>query len=270
MRLQKFLARAGIASRRGSENLMTTGRVSVNGLVVTELGAKVEPGKDRIEVDGRLVSSSPNQRHVYVMLNKPVGYLTTMDDPQGRPTVKELVPCLEHPGLFPVGRLDFDSTGLLLFMTDGELAYRLLHPRNQVPKRYLVRVDGVLTEKDAQMLRQGIVLNDGMTLPAEVEILTPGQDPALNAHHRKQLKKPNTNERCEIAAGSLPVVTTELAITITEGRKRQIKRMCAEVGHPVLELHRESFGPLALGELEPGVWRYLTATEQAALNTLPS
>ena len=267
MRLQKFLARAGIASRRGSENLMTAERVTVNGCIVSALGAKVDPATDRIEVDGRLVSLNTGQ--VYIMLNKTAGHLTTMDDPQGRPTVKELVPYREHPGLFPVGRLDFDTTGLLLFTTDGELAYQLLHPRHRVPKRYLACVDGVLTEDDAQQLRQGLMLNEGMTLPAEVEILTSMQDPALNSHHRKQLKKLNTNERCELAAGLLPVVTTDVAITIVEGRKRQIKRMCAMVGHPILELHRESFGPLTLGDLKPGTWRYLTCDEQEALFSVP-
>jgi len=259
MRLQKFLARAGIASRRGSEDLMTAGRVSVNGAVMTELGFKVDPLVDQIEVDGQVVKLGNG--HTYLMLNKPAGYLTTMDDPHGRPTVAELVPTDEHPGLFPVGRLDYDTTGLLLFMTDGELAHRLLHPRHHVEKRYLAQVDGVLTSFDAAQLEEGIRLNDGMTLPAKVEILTPGQDPALNVHHRKQLKKLNTNERREVVAGTLPVVNTELAITICEGRKRQVKRMCAEVGHPVLTLHRASFGPVVLRDLAPGAWRYLTAEE---------
>jgi len=263
MRLQKFLARAGVASRRGSEDLMTAGRVSVNDHIVTELGSKVDPHTDQIRVDGRLVTLGT--AHTCLMLNKPAGYLTTMDDPHGRPTVAELVALEEHPGLFPVGRLDYDTTGLLLFMTDGELAHKLLHPRHHVEKQYLACVDGVFTEEDATRLENGVMLNDGMTLPAKVKILTPGQDPALNEHHLKQLKKLNTNERREVVEGTLPIVTTNIAITIREGRKRQIKRMCAEVGHPVLELHRESFGPLAVGDLKLGEWRYVTEEEQESL-----
>ncbi|MCL1890431.1 MAG: rRNA pseudouridine synthase [Coriobacteriia bacterium] len=263
MRLQKFLARSGAASRRKSEDLMTAGRVSVNDVIVTELGTKVNPAVDTVKVDGLPITL--NTGHTYLMLNKPVGYLTTMDDPHGRSTVKELVCSEEHPGLFPVGRLDYDTTGLLLFTTNGELAHRLLHPRHHVTKQYLARVDGVLTEEDAVQLREGILLNDGLTLPAEVTILTPNQDPELNKHHLKHYKKLNTNERYELAKGTLPVVTTELSIALREGRKRQIKRMCAEVGHPVLELHRSSFGPLELGELEVGSWRYLSCEEQELL-----
>ena len=263
MRLQKFLARAGAASRRGSEDLMTAGRVRVNGAVVCELGSKVDPSVDVVEVDG--IPVSLRDTHTYLMLNKPPGFLTTMDDPHGRPTVRGLVPHERHPGLFPVGRLDYDTTGLLLFMTDGELAHRLLHPSREVSKRYVAEVDGVFTEQDAELLRKGVVLNDGLTLPAEVEILTPGQDPALNKHHAKQLKKPNTNERAQIVAGTLPTVTTEVAIAVTEGRKRQVKRMCAFVGRPVLRLHRESFGPLGLSGLGQGEWRYLSEQEVAGL-----
>jgi len=259
MRLQKFLARAGVASRRGSEDLMTAGRVRVNGVAMSELGFKVDPLVDVVEIDGCAVSLADT--HTYIMLHKPAGFLTTMDDPHGRPTVKELIPYTKHPGLFPVGRLDFDTTGLLLFMTDGELAHQLLHPSHEVSKRYIVDVDGVFTEEDAELLRTGVMLNDGMTLPAEVEILTPGQDPALNEHHIKQLKKPNTNERAQIVAGTLPTVMTGVAISITEGRKRQIKRMCAFVGRPVIRLHRESLGSLTLGDLEPGKWRYLSTQE---------
>ena len=264
LRLQKFLARAGVASRRGSEDLITAGRVTVDGEVVTELGTKVDPLRQRVEVDG--IPFTLRDDHTYLMLNKPSGYLTTMEDPHGRPTVKELIPHVLHPGLFPVGRLDMDSTGLLLFTTNGTLAHLLLHPKHHVKKRYMVRVDGVLTDQDAAQLASGILLNDGMTLPAEVQIQSFWQDPALNNTHLRQLKKLNTNERIEKAKGNLPVVTTELMITITEGRKRQIKRMCAEVGHPVLELHRDSFGPLVLGDLAMGTWRYLSDSEIDKLN----
>jgi 23S rRNA pseudouridine2605 synthase len=223
------------------------------------MGTKVDPLTDEVCVDGKPVKLSDG--NVYLMLNKPAGYLTTMDDPQGRPIVAELVPTERYPGLFPVGRLDFDTTGLLLFTTDGELAFRLLHPRHHVSKRYIATVDGVFSEQDAEQLRKGVELNDGMTLPATVEILTPGGDPQLNAHHLKQHKKLNTNERIELACGTLPKVETEVAITITEGRKRQVKRMFAHVGRPVVALHRESLGALQLKDLPEGQFRALTPSE---------
>ncbi|MDR1088678.1 MAG: rRNA pseudouridine synthase [Coriobacteriales bacterium] len=263
LRLQKFLARAGVASRRGSENLMTAGRVTVNGVVADHLGSKIDPNTDEVRVDGRLITLADTAE--YLMLNKPAYYLTTMSDPQGRPCVASLLPEGHAAGLFPVGRLDYDTTGLLLFMTDGELAHRLLHPRHHVPKCYIAELDGVCTEEDAQRLREGVVLTDGRTAPAVVEILNPGQDASLNSRHLRQLKKPNTNERIRAAAGELPVVSTRVALTITEGRKRQIKRMCAHVGRPVLRLHREAFGPLELGSLPPGECRALTDEELAAL-----
>lgn len=268
MRLQKFLARAGVASRRGSEDLMTAGRVTVNGMVVDQLGSKLDPSKDEVRVDGRLVTLADQGE--YLMLNKPAGYLTTMFDPQGRNTVVELLGEGRAAGLFPVGRLDYDTTGLLLFMTDGELAHQLLHPKHHVPKRYRAVVDGVLTEADAEQLRRGVLLNDGMTKPAEVEILTPGQDERLNRKHFRQYKKPNTNERILAAAGELPVVTTTVAITISEGRKRQVKRMFSHVGHPVLSLHREAFGPLKLDSLPSGECRELTVEEVTALRDAAS
>jgi 23S rRNA pseudouridine2605 synthase len=251
MRLQKFLARAGAASRRGSENLMTAGRVTVNGQVVTELGFKVDPSIDEVRIDGLLLRLSDT--YSYLMLNKPSGYLTTMDDPQGRSTVAELVPVKQHPGLFPVGRLDYDTTGLLLFMTNGELAYQLLHPRHKVEKRYLATVDGVLTEKDAEQLRQGVALHDGLTAPAKIVIL------------EVQAKRLSARELHQVEQGGVSTEQTVVSCTITEGRKRQVKRMFAQVGHPVLELRRDAFGALELGDLAPGQWRYLTADEVQAL-----
>jgi 23S rRNA pseudouridine2605 synthase len=252
MRLQKFLARAGAASRRGSEDLMTAGRVTVNDVVITELGSKVDPTCDEVRIDGRLISLRGG--HSYLMLNKPADFLTTMDDPQGRPTVKELVPYAEHPGLFPVGRLDFDTTGLLLFMTDGELAHRLLHPRHKVAKRYRALVDGALSEQDADRLRDGVLLSDGVTQPAIIEIGAV-ENKRLTAREKLRLKEDETFS---------PHQTT-VWCTITEGRKRQVKRMFAHLGHPVLTLEREAFGPLELGPLAPGSWRFLTAEEVEAL-----
>jgi len=248
IRLQKYLARAGAASRRGSEDLMTAGRVTVNGQVVRELGFKVTPGVDQVSVDD--VPVLYGQAPSYLMLHKPAGYLTTMDDPQGRPTVRELIPVNEIPGLFPVGRLDYDTTGLLLFMTDGELAHRLLHPSRHVPKRYRVLADGEVSESAADLLRQGVELHDGMTKPAEVEI---GEVRPKQLTPREQLRLSEDK--------TFSAYQTEVTCTITEGRKRQIKRMFSYIDHPVLELARIAFGSLELGDLPVGDWRHLTEDE---------
>jgi 23S rRNA pseudouridine2605 synthase len=233
MRLQKYLARAGVASRRGSEDLMTAGRVAVNGATVTELGAKVDPLVDVVTVDGREVFLSAGS--VYLVLNKPAGFVTTMSDPQRRPTVAQLVPTDEYPGLFPVGRLDAQTTGLLLFTTDGELSHRLLHPRWKVPKTYHALVAGLLGPDDLEALQRGVSLDDGVTAPAEV----------------RELKRDSG------------VCLVE--ITITEGRKRQVRRMFSALGHPVVELDRVSFGPVVGGGLSRGDWRHLTASEVVQL-----
>ncbi len=166
MRLQKFLARAGVASRRGSEEVILSGRVRVNGEPVVELGVKVDADADVVTVDGKRVS--PEASTKTIMLHKPAGFVTTMSDPQGRRTVAELVDVDAYPGLFPVGRLDADTTGLLLFSTDGELGHALLHPRKHVMKRYVALVEGVLSQEDAARLRAGVRLSDGMTLPAQI------------------------------------------------------------------------------------------------------
>ena len=234
MRLQKFLARAGVASRRGSEDLMTAGRVSVNGRVVNELGSKVDPKVDTVCVDGREVHLEDDS--VYLMLYKPKGYLTTMDDPQGRPCVAQLVPRDLYPGLYPVGRLDKDTTGLLLFTTDGDMGQHLLHPKHHVDKTYQAHVDGVPDEVDLARLSGGIMLDDGLTAPALVRIVA---------------------ER--------PDGTSDIELVIHEGRKRQVKRMCSAVHHPVLDLHRSSFGPLELVDVEEGSWRLLRDDEVASL-----
>lgn len=234
LRLQKFLARAGVASRRGSEDLMTAGRVRVNGVVVNELGAKVDPSFDVIEVDGRRVTLADEP--VHIALNKPGGVVTTMSDPQGRPTVASLVPTEDHPGLFPVGRLDADTTGLLLFTTDGELGHRLLHPRWKVPKTYRALVDGAPDVCDMRKLREGVELDDGLTAPADARTLERFGDRTL------------------------------VELTLREGRKRQVRRMLGAVGHPVIELDRVSFGPVDLSTLSPGAWRMLTEHEIADLH----
>jgi 23S rRNA pseudouridine2605 synthase len=231
---------------------MTAGRVTVNGVVVTELGTKVDPSTDTVCLDGMPLSLC--DEGTYLMLNKPAGHLTTMDDPQGRPTVKELVPIREYPGLFPVGRLDYDTTGLLLFMTDGELAHRLLHPRHKVVKRYRALVDGALTEGDADFLRAGVLLSDGPTQPALIEV-GEVEEKRLSARERRRLEEDSTFSPWQ----------TTVWCSITEGRKRQVKRMFAHIGFPVLALEREAFGPLELGSLAPGVWRPLVPEELDAL-----
>lgn len=266
MRLQKFLARAGAASRRGSENLMTAGRVTVNGEVVTELGSKVDPLVDEVAVDGAVVRLADGP--VTIVLHKPAGFVTTMSDPQGRPTVAELVPTERYPGLFPIGRLDFDTTGLLLFSTDGELGNGLLHPKHHVTKRYLACVEGVPTERELAQLRRGIELDDGPAQPADVRLVAGG---AARAAERlleiPDAVLPRSSRQyaavCEGRASQRSIVR----VGIREGRKRQVKRMLAAIGHPVLALHRDSFGPLELGGLPRGAWRALDADEVAALHT---
>ena len=266
LRLQKFLARAGVASRRAAEGMIAAGRITVNGEVVARPGVRVDPRADVVCLDGQPLALSDGQ--VYLMLNKPRGYLTTLDDPQGRPIVADLLPPDHLSGLFPVGRLDLDTTGLLLFTTDGELAHRLLHPSSHVAKRYIAEVDGAFSEKDAQLLRRGVRLHDGITKPAEVELLTPHPLSRQNERHFRQLKKPNTHARILRVQGQLPIVQSTVAITISEGRKRQVKRMFAHVGHPVLKLRREAFGPLQLGDLPLGEYRELTDAEVEALRSV--
>ena len=250
MRLQRFLARAGVASRRGSEDLITAGRVSVNGAVVTELGTKVTLGADEVAVDGRTVAMGEGP--VYLMLHKPAGYLTTMADPQGRPCVAELVPRERFPGLFPVGRLDKDTTGLLLFTTDGDTGNRLLHPSFHVPKRYLALVDGRLADEELEPLRRGITLDDGPCRPAPCAIF-------------------RRTSACELWPDDARTIeegtVTPVSIELREGRKNQVKRMFGAIHHPVIRLHRDRMGPLTLGELAAGAWRELEETEIAALKS---
>lgn len=271
MRLQKFLARAGAASRRGSENLMTAGRVTVNGQVVTELGSKVDPLVDQVAVDGVPVHLSAGP--VTIMLHKPAGYVTTMSDPQGRPTVADLVPTDRFPGLFPIGRLDFDTTGLLLFSTDGELGNGLLHPRHHVEKRYLALVNGMPTPAELARLEQGIRLDDGLTAPAKASVVEGAEAKRalamLEVPPAVPEREPNGSVPSPQRAAILRKRSQQRAIVrivLREGRKRQVKRMLSAVKHGVLALHRDSFGPIELGDLPRGQWRQLTDSEVAALH----
>lgn len=231
-RLQKILSQAGIASRRASEQLMIDGRVTVNGHVVRELGTKASPGVDDIRVDGRRVKLP--ERKVYLLLNKPAGYVTTRDDPQRRPTVLDLVSGVRDY-IYPVGRLDFESEGLLLLTNDGDLAAWLTHPSHGVPRVYEATVLGVPDARDLDRLARGIDIEGRRTLPAEVSVLS---------------------ERGEQAT---------LRLTLREGRNRQVRRMCEAIGHPVDRLRRTAIGPIRDPKLRLGHWRPLTETEVAAL-----
>jgi 23S rRNA pseudouridine2605 synthase len=229
--LNRYLARCGAASRRGADALIASGRVRVNGLQPPPQGMLIEPGRDQVTLNGRPLV--PPARHRYLVLHKPVGTLVTARDPQGRPTVFDLVP--DGGRLFAVGRLDAATEGLLLLTDDGELAHRLAHPRHRVPKEYVARVEGLPSERDLNRLRAGVELDDGRTLPAVVELLDAARGQA------------------------------RLRLVISEGRNRQVRRMLEAVGHPVVELIRTGFGPLRLGRLNRGGVRRLRPAELAAL-----
>lgn len=251
LRLQKFLARAGVASRRGSEDLMSAGRVTVNGEVANELGRKVDPSTDVVAVDGRVVNLGGQP--VYLILHKPKGVLTTMADPFGRPTVAQLVPAQKHPGLFPVGRLDQDTTGLLLFTTNGELAQQLLHPCREKEKTYVARVKGAVSNKDLRALEDGIELGDGLTAPARAHLLD-----AATPYEERWLQRVGEPKKGE----------SVVVLSIHEGKKHQVKRMLAALNHPVVALFRPRFATLDIGDLAEGAWRYLTEEEISTLRRL--
>ena len=233
-RLQKVLAHAGVASRRRAEALIETGRVRVNGRLVTKLGTRVDPERDLIIVDGRPIPHPAS--HTCIVLNKPRGVLSTTSDPYGRVTVLDLVQT--EVRVCPVGRLDKDSEGLILLTDDGDLAYRLTHPRYEQEKEYRVLVEGSPDEGSLQQLREGVELDEGRTWPAAVEMEQGGKAEREG---------------------------TWLRIVIHEGRKRQVRRMCQAVGHRVRRLIRVRMGPLELGQLQPGQWRFLTRSEVRAL-----
>lgn len=248
LRLQRFLARSGVASRRGSEDLMSAGRVAVNGQVVRELGTKVDPTRDVVSVDGKVVTWGAES--AYLMLHKPAGYLCTMRDPRGRATVAELMPLGDYPGLFCVGRLDKDTTGLLLFTTDGVAAQRLLHPSFEKSKRYVALLDAPLSDRAIERLGHGLALEDGPCAPALARRLEGADREGLPEAYR------------------LAPVGQVAQIVIHEGRKHQVKRMFEAVGRHVEKLHRASFGPLELGDLPEGAWRPLAPEEVHSLQAL--
>ncbi len=238
-RLQKILSAAGIASRRASEALITEGRIQVNGKVVTELGTKADPARDHIRVDGKLLQGA--ERHRYFLLNKPKGYVTTLKDPEGRPTVAQFFPHVRER-LYPVGRLDYGSEGLLLMINDGELANALMRAASGVRKTYLVKVSGVPSEESIDELRRGVRIERGrvgegegkvVTAPAEIKLFREGGNPWFE-------------------------------VTLTEGRNRQIRKMFEEAGHHVEKIRRIGYGPLVL-DVPPGEFRELGEGEVQSL-----
>ena len=239
-RLQKIIAAAGIASRRKAEELITSGLVSVNEKLITELGAKADPEKDDIKVRGKLLRSA--ERHIYLMINKPRGYMTTVSDPEGRHTVMELIG-REHARLYPVGRLDYQSEGLLLMTNDGDLAHRLMQAASYVPKTYLVKVSGEPDEASIDRLRKGISISRGRepshrtrTAPARIRIVKEAANPWYE-------------------------------ITLTEGKNRQLRKMFEEIGHHVEKIRRVRYGPLTL-DVAPGESRRLSDPEVRQLRKL--
>ncbi len=235
-RLQKILSHAGVSSRRTAEAMIRAGRVTVNGRTVTELGTRAHPQRDRIAIDGKpLRTAAPP---TYILLHKPAGVMTTLVDPGGRATVRDLLVGVRQR-VFPVGRLDYHSAGLLLLTNDGELALRLTHPRYGIKKTYHVKVKGRPEGAQLRALASGVRLPDGVTAPAQVRVIEMGDRKAW------------------------------LAITLAEGKNRQVRRLCEAVGLSVEKLTRVALGPLKLGTLPPGAWRVLSDAELATLKTPP-
>ena len=226
MRLQQYMAACGVASRRASEKFIVEGRITVNGRIA-ELGQCIEPGADHIAFDGRPLAT---EFKVYILLNKPRGIVTSAKDTHHRKTVLDCIHGV-NARLFPVGRLDMDVEGALILTNDGDLAYKLMHPKFEVEKVYLAWVRGAVSSETVRRLEKGVHLDDGMTAPAKAAILSSGRGATL------------------------------LQLTIHEGRNREVKRMCEKVGHPVLELKRAAIGPLQINGLKPGEWRHLKGEE---------
>ncbi len=228
MRLQKFMAQCGIASRRKSEEIIANKRVKVNGELITELGYKIDPFKDTITVDGKRLKH--REKKIYIIMNKPKGYVTTVSDEYNRKTVLDLVKDVKER-VYPVGRLDYDTSGLLILTNDGELAYRMIHPKYEVVKTYIATVEGKPSEEELERFRHGLEIDGYITSEAEIEI--------LNTINDKSVVK----------------------IQIHEGKNRQIRKMCEKIGHPVTSLKRISIGELELGTLRKGCWRFLNDNE---------
>lgn len=228
LRLQKYIADSGITSRRKAEELIRLGRVCVDGRVVTEMGVKIDPDINTVEVDGRDIR--PERKKFYIMLNKPSGYITTTSDDFDRPTVMELTRDV-HARIYPVGRLDYDTQGMLILSNDGDFANAIMHPCGKIKKTYLVQTRGMITPEAIRKLRSGVDIGDYVTRPAEVELI-------------------GANER-----------ESNIKVIIGEGKKRQVRRMCEAVGFPVIKLKRVEIGGVMLGNLPEGKWRHLRKAE---------
>lgn len=239
LRLQKLLAAAGVASRRDAEKLITDGRVTLNGQTVTQLGTKADPDVDTVCVDGQPIDLHPKK--VYILLNKPRGYTSTREDPHAPKVVIDLVRDV-NTHVYPVGRLDVDTEGLLILTNDGDFAMKITHPKHKIPKTYRAEVRGLVAQEILSILSRGIMLEDGFTAPAKTHLV--GMNTARQA--------------------------STVDITITEGRKRQVRRMFETVGHPVVRLTRTKIGNLTLGKLKPGEWRFLTPEEVQGLVSMAS
>lgn len=231
LRLQKYLAQCGVSSRRGAEQIIQEGRVTVNGTVVTEMGIKVKKG-DKVTVDGQIVKQEKIK--YYILLNKPAGVLSSVKDDRGRECVVDLIEGIDAR-LYPVGRLDYDTTGLLLLTNDGDFMQRVTHPSFEIWKTYQAVVKGVPTETDVKRFAEGIMLDDGKTLPAVLDVVGYKGNNAI------------------------------VEVSIREGRNRQVRRMLERIGHPVNSLKRISFGSLELGDLKPGKWRHVQPEEISRL-----
>ncbi|MGD0282321.1 MAG: pseudouridine synthase [Dissulfurispiraceae bacterium] len=229
-RIQKILAQMGVASRRKSEELIDEGRVTVNGRTA-EIGMKADSDRDHIKVDGKLLTR--REPKVYLVFNKPKGVVTSLSDPEGRPTIKDFLKRVKYR-VFPVGRLDYDSEGMLLITNDGDFAQAVLHPAHEIPKTYLVKIKGMIEDKSMDKLRRGVRIEDGMTAPARVK--------------RIRIGKASENNQW-------------LEVIVHEGKKRQVRRMLEKVGHDVLKLKRIAINGLKLGKLKPGEFRPLTPEE---------
>lgn len=235
MRIQKFMAKCGVASRRKSEELIRQGLVEVNGQVITEPGLKIDPDKDLVKVNNKKIKLE--SKKVYIMLNKPLGYVTSLKDEKNRRVVTDLIDGVKER-IYPVGRLDIDTTGLLLLTNDGDLTYRLTHPSNEVVKRYIAVVEGVPNKRELESFRQGLLIDGKKTAKAYIKILRSFEDESI------------------------------LDIRIHEGRNRQVRKMCEAINHPVKKLKRVAIGELELGDLHVGNWRFLTEEEIAYLKSL--
>ena len=230
IRLQKFLANAGVASRRKCEELILQGKVSVNGKVVSELGTKINPEIDKVTVFGKIVENKPKE-FVYILLNKPIGVVTTAKDQFGRESVLDIVKVKER--VVPVGRLDMYTSGALILTNDGDFVYKLTHPKHEITKTYTITLVGIVTESEVEQLRKGVEIEDYVTRPAQVRIL--------------KIDKEKNISRLEII--------------IHEGKNRQVRKMCEAVGKKVIALHRSKIGDIGVKDLKIGTWRYLKISE---------